>query len=100
MAKKQKAKRPKPEVIYREAEGALLQIASQWKERFLQMEAATPGQEHVPPVLILVCDNTDIAEVFYRNISGETETETLPVAVSIRIRRWEDIFGASRSGRR
>src|SRR5260370_11450064 len=59
--------------VYREAEGALLQIASQWKERFEQMEAATPGQEHVPPVLILVCDNTDIAEVFYQKISGETE---------------------------
>ena len=75
-----KSKRPKPEVVYREAEGALLQIASQWKERFQQMEAATPGQEHVPPVLILVCDNTDIAEVFYRKISGETETETVTEA--------------------
>jgi type III restriction enzyme len=69
-----KSKRPKPEVVYREAEGALQQIASQWKERFDQMDAATPGQERVPPVLILVCDNTDIAEVFYRKISGETET--------------------------
>jgi type III restriction enzyme len=75
-----KSKRPKPEVVYREAQGALLQIASQWKERFLQMEAATPGQEHVPPVLILVCDNTNIAEVFYRKISGETETETVTEA--------------------
>lgn len=75
-----KSKRPKPEVIYREAEGALQQIASQWKERFEQMQDATPGQEHVPPVLILVCDNTDIAEVFYRNISGETEVETVTEA--------------------
>src|ERR1017187_5336689 len=75
-----KAKRPKPEVIYSKAEGALLQIASQWKERFEQMDAATPGQEHVPPVLILVCDNTDIAAVFYRKISGETETETVTEA--------------------
>lgn len=75
-----KAKRPKPEVVYREAEGALQQIASQWKERFEQMQAATPGQEHVPPVLILVCDNTDIAEGFYRKISGETETETVTEA--------------------
>src|ERR1039458_4877008 len=75
-----KSKRPKPEVVYREAEGALEQIASQWKERFLQMEAATPGQEHVPPVLILVCDNTDIAEAFYRKISGETEVETVTEA--------------------
>jgi len=75
-----KAKRPKPEVVYREAEGALQQIASQWKERFEQMQAAKPGQENVPPVLILVCDNTDIAEVFYRKISGESETETVTEA--------------------
>ena len=75
-----KSKRPKPEVVYREAEGALLQIASQWKERFLQMEAAKPGQEHVPPVLILVCDNIDIAQVFYRKLSGETEVETVTEA--------------------
>ena len=75
-----KAKRPKPDVVYREAEGALLQIASQWKERFQQMQAATPGQEHVPPVLILVCDNTDIAEVFYRKISGESEIEAVTEA--------------------
>ena len=27
----------------------------------------------MPPVLIIVCDNTEIAEVFYRKISGEQE---------------------------
>jgi type III restriction enzyme len=75
-----KARRPKPEVVYREAEGALQQIAAQWVERYHQMQAATPGQERVPPVLILVCDNTDIAEVFYRRISGETEVETVTEA--------------------
>jgi type III restriction enzyme len=75
-----KSKRPKPEVVYREAEGALQQIASQWKERFEQMQDATPGKERVPPVLILVCDNTDIAEVFYRRISGETEEEVVTLA--------------------
>ena len=72
--------RPKPEVVYREAEGALQQIAGQWKERFDTDQRATPGQERVPPVLILVCDNTDIAEVFYRKISGETEAETVTEA--------------------
>lgn len=75
-----KSKRPKPEVVYREAEGALQQIGSQWKERFEQMQDATPGKERVPPVLILVCDNTDIAEVFYRRISGETEEEVVTLA--------------------
>ncbi len=72
-----KAGRPKPEVVYREAEGALQQIAAQWVERYRQMQEATPGQERVPPVLILVCNDTGTAEVFYRRISGETEIETV-----------------------
>lgn len=68
--------KPKPEVVWREAEGALTTLASQWKERFEYIQQASPGQEHTPPVLIIVCDNTDIAELFYRNISGE---ETMAV---------------------
>ena len=75
-----RAHRPKPDVIYREAEGALQQIAGQWAERFSYIQEATPGQEHVPPVLIVVCDNTDVAEVFHRNISGETEEEIVTEA--------------------
>ena len=67
--------RPKPAVVYREAEGALQQIAGQWVERFNYINQATPGQDHIPPALIVVCDNTDIAEVFYQKISGETEEE-------------------------
>ena len=72
--------RPKPEVVYREAEGALQQIAGQWVERFKLIQEASPGQEHVPPVLIIVCDNTDIAEVFYQKISGEREEEAVTEA--------------------
>jgi type III restriction enzyme len=72
-----RARKPKPEVIYREAEGALQQIAGQWVERWRYLQEATPGREHIPPVLIIVCDNTDMAEVFYRNISGEREVETI-----------------------
>ncbi len=75
-----RAKKPKPEVVYREAQGALQQIAGQWLERFNYIQAAAPGQERVPPVLIIVCDNTDIAEVFYRRISGETEIEAVTEA--------------------
>ena len=64
-------------MVYRETEGALQQIAGQWLERYTLIQAATPGQERVPPVLIIVCDNTDVAEVFYRKISGETEEEVV-----------------------
>ncbi len=71
--------KPKPEVVWREAQDALLTLASQWKERFNYIQAATPGQEHTPPVMIVVCDNTDLAELFYRNISGE---EVVPVIVN------------------
>ena len=63
--------KPKPEVVYRKAEDALLTLAGEWKERFDQIKAATPGQDRTPPVMIIVCDNTDIAEHFHRMISGE-----------------------------
>ena len=75
-----KAGRPKPDVVYREAEGALAQIASQWKERFEQMQEAKPGQGQIPPVLIIVCNDTDVAEVFYRKISGEIEEDVVTEA--------------------
>jgi type III restriction enzyme len=70
-----RARKPKPEAVYREAEAALNTLAGQWIERFNYIQAATTEQDKTPPVLIIVCDNTDIAEVFYRNISGEEEIE-------------------------
>lgn len=71
-----KGKKPKPDVVYREAEPALKQLAGQWVERFKYIQDAKPGQVQVPPVLIIVCDNVDIAEVFYRKISGEEPIDT------------------------
>jgi type III restriction enzyme len=53
------------------------QIAGQWFEKFGYIQQATPDQERIPPVLIVVCDNTDIADYFYRKISGESEAETV-----------------------
>lgn len=75
-----KGRKPKPEVVYREAQGALVQLAGQWVERFEQIKEAKPGQVQVPPVLIIVCDNVDIAEVFYRKISGEEPSEHVTAA--------------------
>lgn len=67
--------KPKPEVVFRKAEDALLTLAGQWKERLKQMSASAPGQERVPPVMIVVCPNTDIASHFHRMISGEEVIE-------------------------
>ena len=69
--------KPKPEVVYREAEDALNTLASQWEERFKYIQEASDSQEKTPPVLIIVCDNTDIAEHFYREISGERVVEVI-----------------------
>jgi type III restriction enzyme len=69
--------KPKPEVIWRDAEDALFTLAGQWKERFEYIREATPGQEKVPPVMIIVCDNTDIAELFYKKLSGEETLEAI-----------------------
>lgn len=72
-----KAKKPKPEVVYREAEDALLTLAGQWVERYGYIQQANDLEDKTPPVLIVVCDNTDIAQIFYERISGERETEVL-----------------------
>ena len=64
-------RRPKPDAIYRHAQGALLTLAAQWKERFEKIKQDAKGAHFVPPVMIVVCDNVDIADVFFRKISGE-----------------------------
>ncbi len=69
--------KPKPEPCYREVEGALKQLAGQWHEKYRLIEEANPNQEKVPPVLIVVCDNTEIADYFYRKISGESESDVV-----------------------
>jgi type III restriction enzyme len=68
-------KRPKPEVLRDKAEPALTMLYSQWKERFDQVLAATKEEKPIPPVMIVVCENTDLARAFYEYISGETENE-------------------------
>ena len=72
--------KPKPEAAWREAEAALLTLAGEWKERFDQVQASAPGQDRTPPVMIAVCDNTDVAEHFHRMISGEEVVEAAGVA--------------------
>jgi len=67
--------KPKPDAVWREAEPALAVLATQWQERFEYLRDAKPGQSFVPPVLIVVGDNTDIAQVFFEKISGETVEE-------------------------
>ncbi len=69
--------KPKPEPCYREAEGALKQLAGQWHQKFVMIQEANPDQEKAPPVLIVVCDNTEIADYFYRKISGESESDVV-----------------------
>jgi type III restriction enzyme len=54
-------------------------LASQWVGRFNLIEAASDAADKTPPVLIIVCDNVNIAEVFFRNISGETLEEEVVI---------------------
>ena len=67
--------KPKPAVVYRKAEDALLTLAGEWKQKLEQFTESEHGQERTPPVMIVVCDNTDIAKEFYRAISGEETIE-------------------------
>jgi type III restriction enzyme len=67
--------KPKPEVVWRKAEDALQTLAGQWKLDFERKRNLRPGEEREPPVMILVCDNTQVAEYFHQQISGEVLVE-------------------------
>ena len=72
-----RAGKPKPEVMYEKAESALQTLAGQYKERFEYIQDSSEGQDKTPPAMIIVCDNTDIAKVFFEKISGETTREVI-----------------------
>ncbi|HEV2472913.1 MAG TPA: hypothetical protein VGS41_09625, partial [Chthonomonadales bacterium] len=69
--------RPKADVVWERAQDALVQLAGVYKERFEAIRAADDLAVKAPPVLILVCDNTKVAEIFFRRISGEEEIEVI-----------------------
>jgi len=70
-------KRPKPEVVWERSQDALVQLAGEYKKTFEAIQKASDTALKAPPVMILVCDNTDIAQVFFENISGQTEIERI-----------------------
>lgn len=68
-------RRLKPGAVYREAQGALLTLAAQWKSQFEEVTASDVGGTAIPPVMIVVCDSTETAQVFFEKISGERQVE-------------------------
>jgi len=64
---------PKPDAAFKYAEDALITLASQWKVQFEEARKNAAGKPFIPPVMIIVCDNTDIAEIAFEKISGESE---------------------------
>ncbi|MCE5237150.1 DEAD/DEAH box helicase family protein [bacterium] len=65
-------RRAKPEAICKCADGALQQLAGLWQQSLDQFQRE--GRE-VPPAMIVVCDNTALAQVMYEHISGERTEE-------------------------
>lgn len=61
-------RKPKPEAILREADGALQQLAGLWKTTYDLFEQE--GRP-VPPAFIVVCDNTALSQVLFEHIGGE-----------------------------
>lgn len=59
---------PKPESVVREMDSALQQLAGQWKEKFVEFQK---NGMTIPPVMIVVCDNTKLSEYVFEHISGE-----------------------------
>jgi len=68
-------RRPKPEVVWERTQDALVQLMGEYKKSHEAIRKADDNALKAPPVLIVVCDNTDIAQVFFENISGQTDVE-------------------------
>ena len=60
------ARKPNPEAVLRQAEGALATLGSEWKKTF---ENFKNSGSPVPPVMIIVCNNTDLSEVVHTHIA-------------------------------
>ncbi len=86
---------PRAEAVYKYAEEALTALASQWKIQFDQAQRDSGGRSFIPPVMIVVCDNTDVAQIFYEMISGETEEDVPDPDKPGKVKRVKR-YGASR----
>lgn len=67
-------RRAKPEAVLREAEGAILALAEQWKKEY---ERFKKSDYPVPPVMIIVCDNTKLSELIYEYITKDSKFKQL-----------------------
>ena len=67
ISERQTARRhAKPESVLREAEGAIVTLASEWKKTFDEFQRSGSP---VPPVMIVVCDNTDLSKLVHEHIA-------------------------------
>lgn len=60
-------RRAKPEAIYREGEGALAMLSSEWQKTFNHFQK---NGSKIPPAMIVVCDNTNLSELITRHIAN------------------------------
>jgi type III restriction enzyme len=60
-------RRAKPEAVYREGEGALATLASEWKKTYDYFQK---NNSNIPPVMIIVCDNTNLSEILTRHLAN------------------------------
>jgi type III restriction enzyme len=89
-------RRAKPESVLREAQGALATLSSEWKRTFEEFQQS---RAPVPPVLIVVCDNTDLAKLVHEHIAegevgSELANDTAEVTVRIDTRLLEEAEAA------
>ena len=70
-------RRPKPDVVWERAQDALVQLAGEYKKTFKVIREASDIALKAPPVMIIVCDNTNIAQVFFESVSGQSEAEDI-----------------------
>lgn len=61
-----RTRKPNPDAVLRQAEGALTMLSSEWKKT---LDTFNKYESKIPPVMIVVCNNTDLAETVHQHIA-------------------------------
>ena len=83
------ARKMKPEEIYTETQPALVQLAGQWKTTFEEMTQKV-GDDAIPPVMIVVCNDKKASQIFFEKISGQREIAAVATIEDVEAEASED----------
>ncbi len=71
------ADRTDPRYVQGDVDDAVMRLAREWKASFDAFMLGSIGEDAAPPVMIIVCENTTLADRVFNKVSGESVREVV-----------------------